>query len=59
MKCVALSADVLFPLRTPLMLAVLGGHTDCVHSLLNKGASVEAKDKWGRTALHRVVRRPH
>uniref|UniRef100_A0AAZ3NP69 Serine/threonine-protein phosphatase 6 regulatory ankyrin repeat subunit A n=1 Tax=Oncorhynchus tshawytscha TaxID=74940 RepID=A0AAZ3NP69_ONCTS len=25
----------------------------CVYSLLNKGASVEAKDKWGRTALHR------
>ena len=42
-------------LRTPLMLAVLSGHTDCVYSLLNKGASVEAKDKWGRTALHRGV----
>uniref|UniRef100_A0A671ULL1 Ankyrin repeat domain 28 n=1 Tax=Sparus aurata TaxID=8175 RepID=A0A671ULL1_SPAAU len=40
-------------LRTPLMLSVLSGHTDCVYSLLNKGASVEAKDKWGRTALHR------
>lgn len=37
------------------MLAVLNGHTDCVYSLLNKGASVEAKDKWGRTALHRGV----
>uniref|UniRef100_A0A3B3TKS5 Ankyrin repeat domain 28 n=2 Tax=Poecilia latipinna TaxID=48699 RepID=A0A3B3TKS5_9TELE len=35
------------------MLSVLSGHTDCVYSLLNKGASVEAKDKWGRTALHR------
>lgn len=44
-------------LRTPLMLSVLSGHTDCVYSLLNKGASVEAKDKWGRTALHRGVRR--
>lgn len=41
------------------MLAVLGGHTECVYSLLNKGASVEAKDKWGRTALHRVVRKRH
>lgn len=39
------------------MLAVLSGHTDCVYSLLNKGANVEAKDKWGRTALHRGVRR--
>lgn len=38
------------------MLSVLSGHTDCVYSLLNKGASVEAKDKWGRTALHRGVR---
>lgn len=37
------------------MLSVLSGHTDCVYSLLNKGASVEAKDKWGRTALHRGV----
>lgn len=43
--------------RTPLMLSVLSGHTDCVYSMLNKGASVEAKDKWGRTALHRGVRR--
>lgn len=40
------------------MLSVLSGHTDCVYSLFNKGASVEAKDKWHRTALHlRVVRR--
>uniref|UniRef100_A0A8C2H5X9 Uncharacterized protein n=1 Tax=Cyprinus carpio TaxID=7962 RepID=A0A8C2H5X9_CYPCA len=41
--------------QTPLMLAVLGGHTDCVHLLLSEGASVEARDKWGRTALHRGV----
>uniref|UniRef100_A0A671RXH9 Serine/threonine-protein phosphatase 6 regulatory ankyrin repeat subunit A-like n=1 Tax=Sinocyclocheilus anshuiensis TaxID=1608454 RepID=A0A671RXH9_9TELE len=39
--------------RTPLMLAVLGGHTDCVYLLLSEGAGVEASDKWGRTALHR------
>uniref|UniRef100_A0A8C9WXT8 Ankyrin repeat domain 28 n=1 Tax=Sander lucioperca TaxID=283035 RepID=A0A8C9WXT8_SANLU len=39
--------------QTPLMLSVLSGHTDCVYSLLNKGANVEAKDKWARTALHR------
>lgn len=48
---------VLLWLRTPLMLSVLNGHTDCVYSLLNKGASVDAKDKWGRTALHRGVSR--
>lgn len=49
--------NCLLSLRTPLMLSVLSGHTDCVYSLLNKGASVEAKDKWGRTALHRGVSR--
>ena len=43
--------------RTPLMLSVLNGHTDCVYSLLNKGASVDARDRWGRTALHRGVSR--
>lgn len=41
------------------MLAVLSGHTDCVYSLLNKGANVEAKDKRGRTALHRGVKISH
>lgn len=41
------------------MLSVLSGHTDCVYSLLSKGANVEAKDKWGRTALHRGVRTDH
>uniref|UniRef100_A0A671V047 Ankyrin repeat domain 52a n=1 Tax=Sparus aurata TaxID=8175 RepID=A0A671V047_SPAAU len=39
--------------QTPLMLAVLGGHTDCVHFLLEKGALPDAKDKRGSTALHR------
>ncbi|KAJ3609681.1 hypothetical protein NHX12_024194 [Muraenolepis orangiensis] len=39
--------------QTPLMLAVLSGHTECVYSLLSQGASVAAKDRWGRTALHR------
>lgn len=37
------------------MLAVLNGHTDCVYSLISKGANVGARDKWGRTALHRGV----
>lgn len=39
------------------MLAVLNGHTECVFSLLSQGASVENQDRWGRTALHRGVRR--
>ena len=38
------------------MLAVLGSHTDCVHLLLEKGATADAGDKRGRTALHRGVR---
>lgn len=37
------------------MLAVLGGHTDCVHFLLEKGALPDSKDKRGRSALHRGV----
>lgn len=50
------SNTVTSPFRTPLMLAVLGGHTDCVHFLLEKGALPDAKDKRGSTALHRGVR---
>uniref|UniRef100_A0A671MZU0 Serine/threonine-protein phosphatase 6 regulatory ankyrin repeat subunit C n=1 Tax=Sinocyclocheilus anshuiensis TaxID=1608454 RepID=A0A671MZU0_9TELE len=43
--------------QTPLMLAVLGGHTDCVHLLLERGAclsfvSVLSRDFQGRTAVH-------
>lgn len=44
--------------RTPLMLAVLGGHTDCVRFLLEKGALPDAKDKRSSTALHRGVSLP-
>uniref|UniRef100_A0A672N4T3 Serine/threonine-protein phosphatase 6 regulatory ankyrin repeat subunit C n=1 Tax=Sinocyclocheilus grahami TaxID=75366 RepID=A0A672N4T3_SINGR len=39
--------------QTPLMLAVLGGHTDCVHLLLERGACPDMGDRRGRTALHR------
>uniref|UniRef100_A0A8C1FHI1 Ankyrin repeat domain 52a n=1 Tax=Cyprinus carpio carpio TaxID=630221 RepID=A0A8C1FHI1_CYPCA len=39
--------------QTPLMLAVLGGHTDCVHLLLERGACPDMRDRRGRTALHR------
>lgn len=53
LKCIFLL--LLSPSRTPLMLAVLGGHTDCVHFLLEKGALPDAKDKRGSTALHRGV----
>lgn len=37
------------------MLAVMNGHVDCVHLLLEKGATVDAGDKRGRTTLHRAV----
>uniref|UniRef100_A0A665UFP3 Serine/threonine-protein phosphatase 6 regulatory ankyrin repeat subunit C-like n=1 Tax=Echeneis naucrates TaxID=173247 RepID=A0A665UFP3_ECHNA len=44
-----------FVCRTPLMLAALGSHTDCVHILLEKGANADAADKKGFTALHRAM----
>lgn len=37
------------------MLAVLGGHIDCVHLLLDQGACPDNRDRKGRTALHRAV----
>lgn len=43
------------PCRTPLMLAIMNGHVDCVHLLLEKGSTADAADKRGRTALHRGV----
>uniref|UniRef100_A0A2K5PQC7 Ankyrin repeat domain 52 n=1 Tax=Cebus imitator TaxID=2715852 RepID=A0A2K5PQC7_CEBIM len=39
--------------RTPLMLAIMNGHVDCVHLLLEKGSTADAADLRGRTALHR------
>ncbi|OXB52625.1 UNVERIFIED_CONTAM: hypothetical protein H355_008142, partial [Colinus virginianus] len=35
------------------MLAIMNGHVDCVHLLLEKGSTADAADKRGRTALHR------
>lgn len=37
------------------MLAIMNGHVDCVHLLLEKGSTVDAADRRGRTALHRGV----
>uniref|UniRef100_S4RRT2 Ankyrin repeat domain 52 n=1 Tax=Petromyzon marinus TaxID=7757 RepID=S4RRT2_PETMA len=42
--------------RTPLMLAVTNGHTDCVLLLMDKGANPDAVDLQKHTALHRGVR---
>ncbi len=38
--------------RTPLMLAVIGGHVDAVSLLLEREASVDLADHQGLTALH-------
>ena len=37
--------------RTPLMVATANGHHKVVELLLRKGAVVNAKDRWGNTAL--------
>lgn len=37
------------------MLAIMNGHVDCVHLLLEKGSTADAADLRGRTALHRGV----
>lgn len=39
--------------RSPLALAALRGHTDCVHTLLNQGASPHCRDQqYGRSPVH-------
>lgn len=38
--------------RTPLMLAVAGGHVDAVSLLLERDANVNFADNHGLTALH-------
>jgi ankyrin repeat protein len=37
--------------RTPLIVAVLGGYTDIVRALLERGADINEKDNSGKTAL--------
>ncbi|XP_072105570.1 serine/threonine-protein phosphatase 6 regulatory ankyrin repeat subunit C-like [Mobula birostris] len=39
--------------QTAVMLAVTNSHGECIHLLLEKGASTDTADKRGRTALHR------
>ncbi|KAI2644762.1 Serine/threonine-protein phosphatase 6 regulatory ankyrin repeat subunit C [Labeo rohita] len=41
--------------RTPLMLATLGSHIDCVHMLLERGSNPDTGDRRSRTALHRAL----
>jgi glutaminase len=40
-----------YDLRTPLHLAAASGHTNIVKFLLQKGVSVNPKDRWGATPL--------
>ena len=37
---------------TPLTLAVVGGHAEAVELLLRAGLPVDARDRFGKTALH-------
>lgn len=59
--CVAVSpaSPCLSLLRTPLMLAVVGGHVDAVSLLLEREANVNTANSHGLTALHLGVRPPH
>lgn len=45
--------------RTPLLLAVAGGHVDCVSLLLEQEADIHKADRRGLTALHVGVKLPN
>jgi len=41
--------------RTPLMLAVEGGHAQCTNVLLSSNSQIDLFDIKNRTALHRAA----
>uniref|UniRef100_A0A914VG62 Death domain-containing protein n=1 Tax=Plectus sambesii TaxID=2011161 RepID=A0A914VG62_9BILA len=45
--------------ETALHCAAARGHLECVQSLLDSGAPVDAQDRSGQTALHLALRRSH
>ncbi|CAD5209714.1 unnamed protein product [Bursaphelenchus xylophilus] len=45
--------------ETALHCAATRGHMECVQSLLESGAPIDAQDQTGQTALHLALRRSH
>lgn len=45
--------------QTPLHLAAHNGKSECALLLLQRGALVDARDKWGDTAFHKAVVNGH
>ena len=45
--------------RTPLVCAVLNGHTDVAHVLIDRGARIDARDLSAATPLHAAVVNNH
>ncbi|KAL0170485.1 hypothetical protein M9458_035081, partial [Cirrhinus mrigala] len=41
--------------RTPLHIAACEGHLNVVRYLLNKGVTINVKDRFGDTPLHNAV----